>query len=152
MYNAVPGLTARKIEMISQILPTLEPTQKSEAEIEAAKTLLKIAITTAGDPNPNNLPSRDERDVIREFGKLIRTKALDSLTPQELTNVLRILDNIQNGYLPHAAKTMVNRLNAINSAAEVQESINKAKILPVSKIYSRIKGVLTRKNKLVELS
>tara|TARA_R100000697_G_scaffold78809_1_gene91049 strand:- start:80 stop:7378 length:7299 start_codon:yes stop_codon:yes gene_type:complete len=135
----------------SQILPTLEPTQKSEAEIEAAKTLLKIAITTAGDPNPNNLPSRDERDVIREFGKLIRTKALDSLTPQELTNVLRILDNIQNGYLPHAAKTMVNRLNAINSAAEVQESINKAKILPVSKIYSRIKGVLTRKNKLVEL-
>ena len=135
----------------SQILPTLEPTQKSEAEIEAAKTLLKIEIATAGDPNPNNLPSRDERNVIREFGKLIRTKALDSLTPQELTNVLRILDNIQNGYLPHAAKTMVNRLNAINSAAEVQASINKAKILPVSKIYSRIKGVLTRKNKLVEL-
>ena len=135
----------------SQILPTLEPTQKSEAEIEAAKTLLKIEIATAGDPNPNNLPSRDERDVIREFAELIRTKALDSLTPQELTNVLRILDNIQNGYLPHAAKTMVNRLNAINSAAEVQASINKAKILPVSKIYSRIKGVLTRKNKLVEL-
>ena len=46
---------------------------------------------------------------------------------------------------------MVNRLNAINSAASLETSIKKAKILPISKIYSRIKGLLTRKNKLVEL-
>ena len=46
---------------------------------------------------------------------------------------------------------VVNKLNAINSAASLETSIKKAKILPISKIYSRIKGLLTRKNKLVEL-
>ena len=135
----------------SQILPTLEPIQKSDAELEAEKVLLRMKIRTAGNPNPNNLPSRDERNVIIELGKLIKTKAIESLSPQELTNLLRILDNIENGYLPHAAKSMVNKLNAINSAASLETSIKKAKILPISKIYSRIKGLLTRKNKLVEL-
>tara|TARA_R100000654_G_scaffold354_1_gene1289 strand:- start:1838 stop:9361 length:7524 start_codon:yes stop_codon:yes gene_type:complete len=135
----------------SQILPSLEPTQKTDPELEAEKVLLRMKVRTAGDPNPNNLPSRDERNVIIELGKLIKTKAIESLSPQELTNLLRILDNIKNGYLPHAAKSMVNRLNAINSAASLETSIKKAKILPISKIYSRIKGLLTRKNKLVEL-
>ena len=135
----------------SQILPSLEPIQKSNAELEAEKILLRMKLSTAGNPNPNNLPSRDERDVIIELGKLIKTKAIESLSPQELTNLLRILDNIENGYLPHAAKSMVNRLNAINSAADLEVSIKKAKILPISKVYSRIKGLLTRKNKLVEL-
>jgi len=135
----------------SQILPSLEPIQKSDAELEAEKILLRMKLSSAGNPNPNNLPSRDERDVIIELGKLIKTKAIESLSPQELTNLLRILDNIENGYLPHAAKSMVNRLNAINSAADLEVSIKKAKILPISKVYSRIKGLLTRKNKLVEL-
>ena len=134
----------------SQILPSLEPIQKSDAELEAEKVLLRMKIRTAGDPNPNNLPSRDERNVIIELGKLIKTKAIESLSPQELTNLLRILDNIENGYLPHAAKSMVNRLNAINSAASLETSIKKGKILPISKLYSRLKGFITRKNGLLE--
>ena len=135
----------------SQILPSLEPTQKSEAEIAAEQTVLRMQIKTSGTPNPNNLPSRDERNDVKNFGRLIKTKAIESLSPQELTNVLRILDNIKNGYFPHAAKTMINRLNAINSAENVETSIKTAKLLPISSIYARIKGVLTRKNKLQEL-
>jgi hypothetical protein len=132
------------------ILPMVEREGKSEAELEAEKEVLVGAVQDA-DVDSDGLSMKDERDKARELAKLIKTDAVKGLDNAQLKNLLRVIDNINNGYFPHYAQLMVEKLNDINNAKVLDESIKTAKPLKLSSVYSKLKSLLTKKEKFSEL-
>lgn len=134
----------------SEILSQVEPETKSDKEIEAEKQdllngLSKTQVETSG------LPSRDERNLANRLAKLIRTDAVKSLTNAELKNLLRVIDNINNNFLPNFASLMVGKLNGINNSKPLANSITKAIPLAVSKFASSVKSIFTKENPAFEM-
>jgi hypothetical protein len=134
----------------SSILPMTQKDPRSEAEIEAENQVMADAAQLA-DLNPEGLPTADERNLARELKKLLKTDAVYGLDNAQLKNLLRLIDNINNGYLPHYTQLIVERMNAINKSKTLNDAVQKAKPLKLSSIYSKIKGWLTKKDGLVEL-
>jgi len=137
----------------SQIMPQPKSVQKSDAEIQAEVDTLvdevqKSEITLDED---NNLGSQEERDLVKRLKKLIKTDGIKGLSARDLTNLLRVIDNINNGYLPHFAQLIVEKIEANNDGAVLGDAIAEAKPLPLSKIYSRIKSIITRKGAIQEM-
>jgi hypothetical protein len=94
---------------------------------------------------------KDERNLARELEKLIKSDAIEGLDATQLNNLIRVIDNINNGYLPHFAQLMVERLNAISSSKLLDKAVMQAKPLPLSTVYSKLKSLITDKDKFVEL-
>lgn len=134
----------------SSILPMTQKDPRSEAEIEAENQVMADAAQLA-DLNPEGLPTTDERNLARELKKLLKTAAVYGLDNAQLKNLLRLIDNINNGYLPHYTQLIVERMNAINKSKTLNDAVKTAKPLKLSSIYSKIKGLLTKKDGLVEL-
>lgn len=129
----------------SEILPQVEPEPKSDKEIEAEKQDLLNALSKT-EVQTSGLPSRDERNLANTLAKLIRTDAVKSLTNADLKNLLRVIDNINNNFLPNYASLMVGKLNGINKGKVLDNSITKAIPLAISKFASRVKSVFTGEN------
>ena len=133
----------------SDILPQAETAKKTEAEIEAEKKeLIKEILNTT---TAANLPSRNERELAVEFLRLRRTAAIYDLSVAELKNIIKLVENIRNGYLPHYAQVMVERLNSINNAKELTNAVNQAKPLSLTEAYAKIKSLLTGKSAILEM-
>ena len=129
-----------------EIVPSVEKVKKSEAEIKKEKdTLIKqVKKSSINLDEENNLPSREERDAANELKKLIKTDGVSKLSINDLKNLLKLIDNINNGYLPHFAEIMIEKINAMNDSALSTSAIKEGKLLPFTKIYSRIKSLVTR--------
>jgi len=134
----------------SSILPRAEKKQRSEAEIQEERQIL-MDIISESEVNPNELPSRDERELAQKLADLINTDAVEALDNDQLNNLVRVIDNIDNGYLPHYAQLMVERLTAINNADTLAGAIEEAKPLPVSSAISKIKATLSKGKPVVEM-
>jgi len=134
-----------------QVLPPTETAEVSEEDIQKEKEALVEEIQSADKLKTQELPSRDERDLAKEFERVIKTEAINELENNELNNILKTIDNINNGYLPHYAEIMVEKINSINNAKVLGESISKAKPLKVSEAYSKAKAFLTKRTGLIEL-
>ena len=134
----------------SDIVTQVEPEPKSDKEIEAEKQVLLDALDKT-EVNPSGLSSRYERDLAKRLAKLIKTDAVDKLSVAELKNLLKVIDNINNNYVPHFAQLMVERLNSINNDKILVSSLNRAKLLPITKAYAKIKSLFTGKNNISEM-
>jgi hypothetical protein len=134
----------------SSILPRAEKKQRSEAEIQEERQIL-MDIISESEVNPNELPSRDERELAQKLADLIKTDAVEALDNDQLNNLVRVIDNIDNGYIPHYAQLMVERLTAINNADTLAGAIEEAKPLPVSSAISKIKATLSKGKPVVEM-
>jgi len=66
---------------------------------------------------------REENDLVRQLNELIRTGAVENLDNAELKNLLRVANNIQNGFVPHMAEVLTEKLDAFQRADQVMESI-----------------------------
>ena len=135
----------------SQILPKKVTEAMTEAEIEAKKKELIKQIEKSDAMKISYLPSRDERSLAGRLETLLRTDALKSLSINELENILRVLDNINNGYLPHFTQLVVERLNDVNKGKQLSDSIDVAKPLPFTSIYARLKSIITKKGSIQEM-
>ena len=111
-------------------------------ELENRKDLIK-EIEDA-DVVFSGLPTADERNLANRLKDLISTSAIDKLTNTELKNLLKVIGNINNNYLPHYAQIMVEKLTAINNAKTLTSAIKKAVIAPLSGLYSRVKSFVLR--------
>jgi hypothetical protein len=113
---------------------------RSEEEIEEERQQL---VETVRNYTPVffQLPTQDERDVAREIFRLIKTGAIDKMSNKDLKDLLRIIDNIERGFLPHSAQIMKERMNQINNGEALSEAVNNAKMLPVESRYAKIKAL-----------
>ena len=135
----------------SQINPKTPKTPKTDAEIEVDRKKLVKVIKSFKALKISELPSRDEQRLASKFEDLINSPAIETLSVQELENILRLMDNINNGYLPHLTQVNSEKLNSINLGKELSDAIKSAKPLKFSGMYSRIKALITRKGGLQEL-
>jgi hypothetical protein len=132
------------------IAPKVEKSELTEEEIKEEKDTL-VKLLNEETVNFNELPSRDERDLAKQISSLIKKSGIKELTNEELKNILKVIDNINNGYLPHYAQLVVEKLNSIENAKELESAINKAKPLPISKLYSKAKSLITKKDSILEM-
>jgi hypothetical protein len=130
----------------SEILPQVEKVDLTDAEIEADKKKeIKILKELKIDNKEFPLPSRDEKEDALNLAKLIKELSVEDLMNLSLTdlkNIIKVVGNINNGYLPHYAKVSIEKLNSIKSGKVLSGSIEKAKPLAFSKLYSRAKEKL----------
>jgi hypothetical protein len=90
------------------------------------------------------LGTRLERDDAESLAALLETDAVNELNNTTLKNVLKLVDNINNGFLPHYAKVIEKKLDGINKSMEMQESLSEGKTSAVSGFLSSIRaGVKT---------
>jgi hypothetical protein len=130
-----------------------ESTKMTEEELEAEKKSLVSILQneTISNEALDNLPSRLERDLAKAIKALIKTDAVKSLNNTTLKNMLKLVDNINNGFVPHYAQSMKERLTSINNAPSIDNSVRKGKPLKVSSLTSRVKSLFTKKNYVTEM-
>ena len=129
----------------SEILPKKEKAKRTEQEIEQERqdVISSIEDTKISRSEINMLPSKDERNLARRFRDLIKNReALESLSLNDLKQIEKLIDNIENGYLPHLVFTMSNKMSGNIDGQVLESSIRKAKILSVEKIYSGLKTLI----------
>jgi hypothetical protein len=108
-----------------------EPTEIDE-EAKAAERLKErnrnIAAIQALPALTTRFGMREENDLVRDFNALIKTDAIEALTDAEIKNILRVADNITNGFLPHMTEILVEKMVAETKAKIVLEA--SSQVLP----------------------
>lgn len=135
----------------SQIYPAVKAEPKTQEEIDQERAEVIEDINNIDEINTNELPSQEERALANTLKKLIKSDAINELSLPDLNNLFKLIDNINNGYLPHFAQVMVEKLNAIEDGKIGAKAIERSKLLPFSKIYSRIKSLITKKGSIQEM-
>lgn len=133
--------TMRKYK--EDIAPQVEETELTDEEAEQEKKELIDAVNKS-IVDSSELPTKDERELAKELARLIKTDALDGLTNTELKNLLKVIDNINNNYLPHYTQLMVEKMNSINNGKALSSAIQNAKPAKLSTIYSKVKAFVAR--------
>ena len=133
--------TMRKYK--EDIAPQVEETELTEEELAAERKELTDAVKKS-NIDESGLPTKDERNLAKELNRLISTDAVDGLTNTELKNLLKVINNINNNYLPHYTQLMVEKMNAINNGKSLASSISKSKVAKFSNLYSRAKAWVAR--------
>jgi hypothetical protein len=128
----------------SDILPQVDTVEKTDEQIQEEKDEVIEEFDNI-IMDSSTLPSQDERNLARRLNKLIDTVALDQLNLTQLKNLLKVVDNINNGYLPHYAQLLVEQMDSINSSEKLSEAIGKSKPLIISKFIAKVKTLLTKK-------
>ena len=134
----------------SDIVPQVGKTKMTEEELAEEKVEL-LNILSKTDVQTSGLPTSDERRLANRLKSLISTNAVKELSNTDLKNLLKVLDNIDNNYLPHYAQLMVEKLTAINNANSLTYAIKKAVIAPFSGLYSRVKSLITKRGAIEEM-
>ena len=94
---------------------------------------------------------REERELVKKFYRMVKTEAVEGLTLPELKNALRVADNIENGFLPHMAQVLVEKMDAHQKARQVERAIKEARIPKRKLAYSKVAGVFGGPNATLEL-
>ena len=133
------------------IFPKVAPEKKTAAEIEEDKKALVKAIK-AVTVDVNRLPTRLERDLAKRLVALLKPELLMKLSVNQLENVSKLIDNINNGYLPRYAMITVEKLNSVQMAAnDLETAITDGKALKVSGFIGKIKAAITGKTAELEM-
>ena len=134
----------------SEIVPQTEKSSLSEEELQQEKDDL-VEEVKKSTINADDLPTRTERDAAKKLAELLKSPAIKELSNTQLKNLLKVIDNINNGYFPHFAHLITEEINSINNSKALASSVNKAKPLPLSKLYAKAKSILTRKDAILEM-
>ena len=139
----------------SQVFETTKETRTeeeiAEQEAEEKEQLLEaIDEYTIDKENVSSL-SREERDLVNELERQIKTEGVNDLSNQDLKNLLEVLDNIDNGFVPSYANTLTQKIISENNKKELSSSIKEAKPIPVEGLYTRIKSIFTKRGAISEL-
>lgn len=123
-----------------KVLPKEAREKKSEEQLaEEKKDLIDAIGQTQVDEN--KLGMREERDAVRRLIDAMTPENLAKLTNAELKNLLKVLDNINNGFMPHYAVLMTQKLNAAGRSATLGKAIANAGKLPITKLLANIKSL-----------
>lgn len=138
-------ITAEEAELMkkfkSVIFPKEEKQEKTEAEVKAENAALIDAITNT-KVNLDGLQFADERELADNIRRLLKPELLSQLTTAQLNNLIKLIDNINNGYMPHYGELMFEKLNAVKESTPVGDSVSNASPLSISKAYNNLKAKL----------
>ncbi len=131
--------TMRKYK--EDIVPQVEETELTEAELAAERKELTDAVKNS-TVDGSGLPTKDERDTVKKLRNLIATDAVDSLTNTELKNLLKVIDNINNNYLPHYGEIMLEKLDGLNTDKVLTKAVEQGKMYKFSQLYAKVKAAV----------
>lgn len=87
---------------------------------------------------------RLERELVKRLAKLLNKESLENLDNKQLKDLIKILDNINNGFVSKSTQQMVEILNEKKNASLLETSIPKSVKGIFKKITQPIRGVFTR--------
>jgi hypothetical protein len=131
--------TMRKYK--EDIAPQVEETELTEEELAAERKELTDAVKKS-TIDGSGLSTKYERDTVKELSRLVRTDAVDSLTNTELKNLLKVIDNINNNYLPHYGEIMLEKLDGLNTDKVLTKAVEQSKMYKFSELYSKAKAAV----------
>ena len=134
----------------SEIVPKVEKSSLSEEELQQEKDELLEEVKKS-TVNVDDLPTRTERDAAKKLVALIKSPAVKELSNTQLKNLLKIIDNINNGYFAHSAQLIIEEINSNNNSKSLKSSVSRAVLLPLSKLYAKAKSIVTRKDAVLEM-
>ena len=137
------------IKYKSRIVESTTKEPKTEAELAEERAELMSAVDAA-KVNVSRLVMDEERTLARQLAKLMRTEAIERLSNQQLETLLAVIDNINNGFVTHAANRLYVNMNALNNDNQLADSLQEADPLSISKFVAKIKGGITQNNKFFE--
>jgi hypothetical protein len=129
--------TMRKYK--DDIAPQVEETELTEEELAAERKELTDAVKKS-TIDGSGLSTKYERDTIKELSRVVKTDAVDGLTNTELKNLLKVIDNINNNYLPHYGEIMLEKLNGLNTDKVLTKAVEQSKMYKFSQLYSKVKA------------
>jgi hypothetical protein len=87
---------------------------------------------------------RLERELVKRLAKLLNKESLENLDNKQLKDLLKIIDNINNGFVSKSTQQMVEILNEKKNSSLLVTSIPKSVKGIFKKITQPIRGVFTR--------
>jgi hypothetical protein len=136
-YKSLVVEKAAKVEMTEQ-----EIAEEKEMLIEGLKN---------SSINPDALPSENERKLAERIKDFIASGIAEKLTNEQLKNLMKVVDNINNGYLPHYAQVLVERMNSLSNSGFLSNAITLVNELPLTKLYARFKSIFFRDKNYLDL-
>ena len=128
----------------SMIAPT-ERAKKSEQELQDERD--QAIVDLRSEPvDASTLPTRDERNLATKLAAFLKTDVLESLSNQELNDLLKIVDNINNGFITNRAQMLVEKMDGIIKRDNLLGPIGRIKVMLGERLKSGAKKALFRKN------
>ena len=127
----------------SMIAPT-ERTKKSEQELQDEKNQMIDSLKNE-TVDSSTLPSRDERNLANKIASFIKTDVLNFLTAQELNDLQKIVDNINNGFITNRAQMLVEKMDGIVKRNNLISPIQRIRVMLGERLKSGAKKALFRK-------
>jgi len=145
-----------------EILPPPEPKTKEEKQKEEEEAAIEkeLFLEEIGELSikSDKLTTRDERKVANKLNKLIKTDGVKDLSNNDLKKLIKIIDNINNGWLPHLSQIMVEKINSNNRSKIVSSALRAAKVFSPLQQAKKLRALLNtqlspegrRKNKIYQ--
>jgi hypothetical protein len=138
----------------SEIIPQVEKSKATDEEIakekeDFVKQLKKSTVDS------NELPTRDERNIAKRIADHLKKPFINQLSNKELSNLIKAIDNINNGYLPHQVELILEKLDSFTDGKTIANSIEKSNLKRISQLvnrtYNTIKSKITGKETVFEM-
>jgi hypothetical protein len=101
------------------ILPEVKTNERSEKELQEERDQLIEAVKKSTVDESRYERESLEYDLVKRLKALLQTDGVNDLSTRDVENLLRLIDNINNGYVPHYAQLMVEKLQAnVNAMLE----------------------------------
>ena len=146
-------ITSKEADIMRKYRSIISPVvraQKTEQEIEQEKARTISAISRMAI-DPTNLSLEDEVALAKKIAPLLKPALLNRLPLSKLENIARLIENINNGYMPHFGALVYERLSSFESSMEAVQSVKEAKPIKLSKMYASLKSKLTGRGAILEM-
>ena len=125
------------------INPTVR-VKKTKQELQDEKDTLISEINNENRKDVPLIPSRYERDLIRNLKKFINSETLNKLSNADLKTLKLILSNLSNGFVTNQTQLMNNKLEGIYESKLTFSSVVKVSLAKIKLAYPKIKAYLKK--------
>ena len=116
--------------------------EQKEMEMEEEKKGL-IQEVKDSDIDTSGITNRLAKQVAESLSEMIKTEAINELSNPQLKNLIKAIDNVNSGYVNHYSQLAWENLMSTNFAKTATEAVKKAKPLPLSRAFAKLKSKFT---------
>ena len=136
-------IDSKQAAILTKYKDKLDATSKELKKFNR-ETAIKEALDYNGEVSNNVTESAMSRGFASKFLKLAATESnLKSLSNNQLRNLKKVLENINNGIFSHSATEILNEMDVKQNTDALQELVNKAKALKIESLLGEIRSSLT---------
>jgi len=118
--------------------------EQKEKEMEEEKKELVQEVKDS-EIDTSGITNRLAKQVAESLSEMIKTEAINELSNPQLKNLIKAIDNINSGYVNHYSQLAWENLLSTNFAKTATEAVKKAKPLPLSRAFAKMKSKFTGK-------